>query len=65
MYFTLKDQSSLIKCIMFKQSTATLKFMPANGMKVLVFGTVGVFERDRSISNILQGNPRRWYGKSS
>lgn len=46
MYFTLKDENSLIKCVMFKTSTATLNFMPENGMKVLIFGTVSVFERD-------------------
>lgn len=46
MYFTLKDDKSLIKCIMFKSSTATLNFMPKDGMKVNVFGTVSVFERD-------------------
>ena len=46
MYFTLKDENSLIKCIMFKTSTATLNFMPKDGMKVLVLGTVAVFERD-------------------
>lgn len=53
MYFTLKDENSLIKCIMFKSSTSTLKFTPKDGMKVIVFGTVSVFERDRCISNIL------------
>lgn len=46
MYFTLKDDNSLIKCIMFKSSTATLNFAPKDGMKVLVLGTVSVFERD-------------------
>ena len=46
MYFTLKDDKSLIKCIMFKSSTATLNFMPKDGMNVNVFGTVSVFERD-------------------
>lgn len=46
MYFTLKDDKSLIKCIMFKSSTATLSFMPKDGMKVNVLGTVSVFERD-------------------
>ena len=46
MYFTLKDEKSLIKCVMFKSSTATLNFVPKDGMKVLVFGTVSVFERD-------------------
>ena len=46
MYFTLKDENSLIKCVMFKTSTATLNFIPKDGMKVLVLGTVSVFERD-------------------
>ena len=46
MYFTLKDENSLIKCVMFKTSTVNLKFVPKDGMKVIVFGTVSVFERD-------------------
>ena len=46
MYFTLKDENSLIKCIMFKGYAERLKFMPKDGMKVVVFGTVSVFERD-------------------
>lgn len=46
MYFTLKDESSLIKCVMFKSSTVTLNFIPKDGMKVLVFGSVAVYERD-------------------
>ena len=46
MYFTLKDENSLIKCIMFKTYAGNLKFMPKDGMKVMVLGTVSVFERD-------------------
>lgn len=46
MYFTLKDENSLVKCIMFKSSTATLNFIPKDGMKVNVLGSVAVFERD-------------------
>lgn len=44
MYFTLKDEKSLIKCIMFKSSTSTLNFAPTDGMKVLILGTVAVYE---------------------
>ena len=44
MYFTLKDEKSLIKCVMFKSATSTLKFVPKDGMKVLIFGTVAVYE---------------------
>ena len=46
LYFTLKDENSLIKCIMFKGYADRLEFTPKDGMKVLVFGTVSVFERD-------------------
>ncbi len=46
MYFTLKDENSLIKCIIFKSYAEKLKFMPKDGMKVLLLGTVSVFERD-------------------
>lgn len=46
MYFTLKDENSLIKCIMFKTYTANLNFIPKDGMNVLILGTVSVFERD-------------------
>jgi exodeoxyribonuclease VII large subunit len=46
LYFTLKDENSLIKCIMFKGYAEKLKINPKDGMKVMVFGTVSVFERD-------------------
>ena len=46
LYFTLKDETSLIKCIMFKSYAEKLQFKPKDGMKVMVFGTVSVFERD-------------------
>ena len=46
LYFTLKDDKSLIKCIMFKSYAERLGFMPKDGMKVMVFGSVSVFERD-------------------
>ncbi len=46
MYFTLKDENCLIKCIMFKSYAQKLAFMPKDGAKVMVFGTVSVFERD-------------------
>ena len=45
-YFTLKDDKSLIKCIMFKSFAERINFKPKDGMKILVFGSVSVFERD-------------------
>ena len=46
MYFTLKDEDSKIKCIMFKNSNSFLKFMPEEGMNVIVKGNVSIYERD-------------------
>ena len=46
MYFTLKDENCLIKCVMFKTYTNTLNFVPKDGAKVMVLGKVSVFERD-------------------
>ncbi len=46
MYFTLKDENSLIKCIMFKTNAMRLSFIPKDGMKVIVGGNISVFERD-------------------
>ena len=46
MYFTLKDENSLIKCVMFKNYAQRLDFMPKDGMKVFLLGGVSVFERD-------------------
>ena len=46
LYFTLKDENSLIKCVMFKGYSDKLQFSPSEGSKVIVFGTVSVYERD-------------------
>jgi len=46
MYFTLKDESGRLKCVMFASYNQRLSFMPKDGMKVLARGGVSVFERD-------------------
>ena len=43
-YFTLKDETSRISAIMFASNTRSLKFIPIDGMKVLVSGRVSVYE---------------------
>lgn len=45
-YFTLKDENSLIRCIMFKGFAEKLKFVPENGMKIILHGKVSAYPRD-------------------
>ncbi len=45
-YFTLKDEKGILKCVMFKGQAAGLRFAPDNGIKVVARGSVSVFERD-------------------
>ena len=45
-YFSLKDSGGAIRCVMFKGSALSLRFRPANGMKVIAFGRISVFPRD-------------------
>lgn len=46
LYFTLKDENCLIKCVMFKSYAEKLNFLPKEGSKVIVLGTVSIYERD-------------------
>jgi len=46
LYFTLKDERSAVKCVMFARDAARLKFEPDNGMTVTAWGRVSVFPRD-------------------
>lgn len=45
-YFSLKDESGTIACVMFAGSRAGLSFTLKNGQQVIVFGSVSVYERD-------------------
>ena len=45
-YFTLKDENSSLKCVMFRNSAFRLRFRPENGMKVIAMGKVTVYPRD-------------------
>ena len=44
MYFSLKDAGAVLKCAMFKRSNLGLKFKPKDGMKVLCYGRLSVYE---------------------
>lgn len=43
-YFCLKDENSILKCVMFKNNFNMLKFTPSNGISVIANGKVSVYE---------------------
>jgi len=45
-YFTMKDETGLIRAVMFKAYASRMKFLPENGMKVTAHGRVSSFVRD-------------------
>lgn len=45
-YFTLKDENSALKCVMFKGNAMRLRFRPDNGVKVIAMGKISVYPRD-------------------
>ena len=67
-YFSLKDESGVISAVMFASNAAGLKFRLTDGMQVVVYGSVTVYERDgkyqlyaRRIENDGQGNLYRQF----
>ncbi len=46
MYFDIKDERTKLKCVMFSSDNYKLKFTPEEGMKVICFGQIDVYERD-------------------
>jgi len=45
-YFSLKDSSAQIRCVFFRGDAAKVKFKFSDGMQVVCYGRVGVYERD-------------------
>ena len=45
-YFSLKDESGALRCVLFRREAGRLRFAPQNGMKIIAFGRISVFPRD-------------------
>ena len=46
LYFSLKDENAVIKCVMFRMEASQVKFKLEDGMKVIISGYVSAYERD-------------------
>lgn len=64
-YFTLKDNAAAIRAVMFRGYRQALKFMPANGMKILCIGEVNVYDKTGTVqiycTNMLQSGVGQIY----
>lgn len=45
-YFSLKDAGASLRCVMFRGNAQKLRYVPENGMSVLAYGRMAVYERD-------------------
>lgn len=45
-YFSLKDETGALRCVLFRSHAARLRFRPENGMKVLAMGRISAYPRD-------------------
>lgn len=65
LYFTLKDEQSAISCVMFRSYAGSLDFDISNGMKIIVAGSVSVYERSGQyqiyVKKILENGLGRLY----
>ncbi|HBW35169.1 exodeoxyribonuclease VII large subunit [Desulfosporosinus sp. BICA1-9] len=48
-YFTLKDESSSLKAVMFKSRSERVRFVPSDGLKVMIRGNIRMYEREGTI----------------
>ena len=46
LYMSIKDETGVIKAVMFRQYASKLQFVPKDGMKIIVRGRVSLYERD-------------------
>lgn len=61
-YFSLKDESARVQCVMFRQNAANLDFVPKDGMKVTLRGSASLFVRDGSYQVYVDSMERQGVG---
>ena len=63
LYFSIKDKSGKINCVMFKSDTYSLAFEPMDGMKVIIEGYVSVFERNGNYQLYVKSMKKKGIGR--
>ena len=48
LYFTMKDEKATLSCVMFQRDASRLRFLPAEGMQVVAFGSVSIYPKGGS-----------------
>ncbi len=54
-YFSLKDETARIACVMFRQSNLNVRFVPSDGMRVVLTGAVGLYTASGSYQFYAEG----------
>lgn len=54
-YFSIKDENSRLACVMFRQHNISLRFMPRDGMKVVLIGSAGLYASSGSYQFYAEG----------
>jgi exodeoxyribonuclease VII large subunit len=54
-YFSVKDENSRLACVMFRQHNISLRFMPRDGMKVVLIGSAGLYASSGSYQFYAEG----------
>lgn len=54
-YFSLKDEGARIACVMFRQNNLSIKFVPTDGMRVVLTGSVGLYAASGSYQFYAEG----------
>lgn len=64
LYFSLKDEGGLVRCVMFRQNAMRLPFVPRDGMRVLLTGYVSLYEAQGPVSVLRRGHGARRRGRA-
>lgn len=64
LYFSLKDERSVLRAVMFARSASRLRFAPQDGMRVLARGRISLYEALRTVPALCGRAPAGWPGSA-